>query len=204
MATTDDYKAYAVAAAKREGIPVNMFLWQIGKESAWNPNAQNANSTAGGIAQFVDGTAKEFGINKFNPYQSIDAAAKYDRQLYEKTGSWEKALTSYGTLHGADAKTMGEFQNALGGNVETKSTFGSISDSVMDGVKQLWNNSAFGLAGDTYDNLANGGANQTGEWDFVKKLTGNTAIIVLGIVVIALAVLSNKSVQGVAAKAIGK
>lgn len=200
MATTDDYKAYAAAAAKREGVPVDLFLWQIGKESAWNPNAQNANSTAGGIAQFIDGTAKQFGIDKFNPYQAIDAAAKYDKQLYDKTGSWEKALTSYGTLHNADAKTMAEFQTAMGGTAQSSSIFGSISNT----LKSLYEGSALGLAGDTYNNLTGQPENTSGKWDFVEKLTGNTAIIVLGIVVIALAVLSNKTVQGVATKAIGK
>lgn len=202
MATTDDYKAYAAAAAKREGVPVDMFLWQIGKESSWNPNAKNPieGNTSGGIAGFIDGTAKQFGIDKWNPYQSIDAAAKYDAQLYKQKGSWEAALTSYGTLAKADAKTMSEFKTALGGTAESSSVFGSISNT----LKSLYQNSAFGLATDTYNNLTGQPEETSGQWDFVKMLTGNTAIIVLGIVVIALAVLSNKSVQGVATKAIGK
>ena len=46
-------------------------------ESDSNPNAQNPNSTAGGLFQFVDGTAAEYGLtNKFDPLESSIAAAR--------------------------------------------------------------------------------------------------------------------------------
>ena len=46
-------------------------------ESRYNPNAQNPNSSAGGLFQFIDGTAKQYGLSdKFNPAAATDAAAR--------------------------------------------------------------------------------------------------------------------------------
>ena len=201
MATEQELKAYAVASAQKYGVPVDMFLWQIGQESGWNPNAKNPKSTATGLGQFIKGTAEYFNIDPTDPYQSLDAAAKYDAMLYAQTGSWEKALTSYGTLHDASPQTMAAFNQAL---QATGTTTGGILDEVQAGLKRLWDGSAFGLASDTYKNLTGQGDQTSGRWDFGKLLIGNTAFIILGIVVIALAILSNKTVQGVATKAVLK
>ena len=46
-------------------------------ESDSDPKAQNPNSTAGGLFQFVDKTAKEYGLtNRFDPLESSVAAAR--------------------------------------------------------------------------------------------------------------------------------
>jgi len=189
----------AVAAANKYGVPVNMFLWQIGKESSWNPTAKNPKSTATGIAQFTEGTAKDFGINPLDPYASLDAAAKYDAMLYKKEGTWQGALTKYGTLHDADAKTLNEFAGALGKDAEAAQTSGG---GVMDSLKSIWNNSAFGLYSDTFKNLTGTGT-PSGAWDFSKWL-GSGTFIVLGIVVVALAILSNQQVKQVVVAAATK
>ena len=197
--TTAQLQSYAVMAAQREGVPVNMFLWQIGKESAWDPNAKNPNSSAKGIAQFIDGTAKQFNLNPLDPYASLDAAAKYDAQLYKQTGSWQKALESYGTLHNASSLDQAAFQGAL------------VADNVPQGegsglgsmFKKLWDNSAGGLAVDTYKNLTGQGGDGSGNWDF-SKILGSGTFIILGVVVIALAILSNKTAQTVVTTAVKK
>ncbi|MBG6172661.1 hypothetical protein IWQ55_000312 [Labrenzia sp. EL_208] len=47
-------------------------------ESSMNPNAQNPNSSAGGLFQFIDGTWGEYGRgNKMDPLANTDAAARY-------------------------------------------------------------------------------------------------------------------------------
>lgn len=191
----------AVSAANKYGVPVNMFLWQIGKESSWNPNAKNPKSSATGIAQFTAATAKDFNLNPLDPYASLDAAAKYDAMLYKKTGSWQGALEKYGTLHEADASTLNEFAGAL----SKDATAAGANDSgggVMNALKSIWDNSMFGLAGDTASNLSGEGT-PSGAWDFTKWI-GSGTFIVLGIVVIALAILSNKSVQSAAATVVAK
>lgn len=190
------YQDFAVAAANKYGVPVDMFLWQIGKESSWNPNARNPNSTATGIAQFTKGTAKDFNLNPLDPYASLDAAAKYDAQLFKKHGSWEGALTAYGTLHDADPKTMAAFNESLNkSGTDTGFSWG-------DAVKKVWDNSAFGLATDTYKEIS-GEGEPSGEWDFAKLLS-STTLVILGIVVIAVAILSNKTVQAAAVTAVKK
>lgn len=171
------YQDEAIAAAKKYGVPQNMFLWQITNESGWNPNATNPKSSAKGIAQFIDGTAKQFGINPLDPLQSLDAAAKYDAMLYKQTGSWQAALEKYGTLHDASSDKIAGFKNALSYDKDSGDT--TVDKDLQD--------TGWGGLGNAFD-----------------KLTGNLTFILVGVVVIALAILSNKQVQQVAVAAATK
>lgn len=46
-------------------------------ESSGNPYAQNPNSSAGGLFQFTNGTARDYGLtNKYDPVAATDAAAR--------------------------------------------------------------------------------------------------------------------------------
>jgi hypothetical protein len=65
-------------------------LWS--QESQWNPYAQNPNSTAYGIAQFLDQTWKQTGINKTDDAKKqIDAGLIYIEQRYKESPclAWE-------------------------------------------------------------------------------------------------------------------
>ena len=49
-------------------------------ESSGDPNAQNPNSSAGGLFQFIDSTAQQYGLtNRFDPDQASDAGARLMR-----------------------------------------------------------------------------------------------------------------------------
>lgn len=49
-------------------------------ESSGNPNARNPRSSAGGLFQFVDGTARDYQLaDRFDPVQATDAAARLAR-----------------------------------------------------------------------------------------------------------------------------
>jgi len=193
----------AVAAANKYGVPVNMFLWQIGKESSWDPNAKNPKSSATGIAQFTKGTAQQFGIDPLDPYASLDAAAKYNAMLYKQEGTWQGALTKYGTLHDADAKTLQGFSAALGKDAAAaQASEQSSGNGIMSGLKSVFDGSMFGLYSDTFKNLS-GSGEPSGAWNFSKWL-GSGTFIVLGIVVIALAILSNQQVKQVVVAAAAK
>lgn len=62
---------------KRYGLPEGYLESTARVESSLDPNAQNPNSSAGGLFQFLDATAAEFGLtNKFDPVASSNAAAK--------------------------------------------------------------------------------------------------------------------------------
>lgn len=200
-----ELETYARAAAQRYGVPEEMFVWQIGKESSWDVNARNPKSSAKGLGQFIDGTEKMFGINAMDPYQALDTAAKYDAMLFKKTGSWEGALTSYGTLHGADDKTKAEFNAALGGGMAEPSMTDKILATIKDpyGFYKALGNGAVTAAEKTAGAIS--GKDSTGYFDKgLKAISGNIGLIVLGIVVIALAILSNNTVQGMAKKAVLK
>ena len=160
MAIVADYQSYAVQQANQYGIPPALFLWQIGQESGWNPNARSPTSTATGLGQFVKSTAQQFGINPLDPYQSLQAAAQYDAQLYQQTGSWQGALTKYGTLANAPASVMQSFQNVMNG-ISTGSTMNPVS----------------------------GGGQTTGQLVTSDSFITKIAMIVLGIVIIGGALL---------------
>ena len=59
------------------GLPQGYLAKTAQIESSGNPNARNPNSSAGGLFQFIDSTAREYGLsNKFDPVASTDAAAR--------------------------------------------------------------------------------------------------------------------------------
>lgn len=67
-------------AAARHGVDPNALLTIAWIESKGDPNAKNPNSSAGGLFQFIDSTARGYGLsNKFDPAQAADAAARLAR-----------------------------------------------------------------------------------------------------------------------------
>jgi hypothetical protein len=83
-----DLVSAAERAAKAHGVPPDLFRSLIQSESSFNPEALGAVLPSGeravGIAQFLPSTARELGINPRDPYQALDASAKYLRQLFVK------------------------------------------------------------------------------------------------------------------------
>ena len=74
-------------------------------------------STAEGLFQFIDGTAKDMGItDKKNASQSIDAGARYLRQNLDRFGTYDKAMVAHheggdglqGAIDAADSDTTGQ------------------------------------------------------------------------------------------------
>lgn len=65
------------ALEQKYGLPSGYLSRTAQIESGGNPNAQNPNSSAGGTFQFIDSTAKQYGLtNKNDPVASADAAAR--------------------------------------------------------------------------------------------------------------------------------
>jgi hypothetical protein len=78
VAPAGSYKEYAMSKLGGAGDQFSCLenLW--GKESGWNPNAQNPSSTAYGIPQFLDSTWAGTGIAKTSDgYRQIDAGLIY-------------------------------------------------------------------------------------------------------------------------------
>lgn len=111
----EKYEPAARAAARKYGIPEEEFLRLITQESNWQEPVISGRikSKAGaiGIAQFMPGTARDFGIDPTDPYASLDAAAKMLRRDWDSLGSWDKAVAAYnwgiGNVQNA-VKSLGE------------------------------------------------------------------------------------------------
>lgn len=64
-------------AALRHGVDPTGLIKTAGIESHFDPGAKNPKSSAGGLFQFIDSTAKRYGLsNKYDAAQSADAAAR--------------------------------------------------------------------------------------------------------------------------------
>ena len=60
----------ARAAARRHGIPEDLFLRLIQQESNWNPTAKS-HAGAYGLAQLIPSTARYLGVDVRDPYQRL-------------------------------------------------------------------------------------------------------------------------------------
>lgn len=89
------YPAYATAIALREGVEPALFHAVIYQESRWNPKARSKKG-AYGLTQLMPGTAKELGVNRYDPIQNMIGGARYLRQqLDAHDGDVQKALWAY-------------------------------------------------------------------------------------------------------------
>jgi Transglycosylase SLT domain len=96
VAPKGSYKEYAMGKLGGAGSEFSCLenLW--GKESGWNPNAQNPSSTAYGIAQFLNSTWAGTGIAKTSDgYRQIDAGLIYIEKTYgSPCKAWAKSQSS--------------------------------------------------------------------------------------------------------------
>lgn len=132
--SSSPYYDQAVAAAQKYNVPVPLFVQQIGAESSFNPLAKNPNSSAAGIAQFINATAREYGVNQYDPVSSLEGAARYMRDLYNRKGSWEGALNAYGTTHGGNNPNLASAARAID---SASSGLGGTIKSAIDAVDPL-------------------------------------------------------------------
>lgn len=100
------YMPHARAAARKYGVPEDLFLRLVQQESGWNPNARS-HKGARGLAQLMPGTAAKLGVNASDPVQNLHGGARYLRMMYNQFGSWRLALAAYNAGPGAVAKYGG-------------------------------------------------------------------------------------------------
>ena len=100
------YLPHAREAARRHGIPEDLFLRLVQQESGWNPNARS-HKGARGLAQLMPATAARLGVNPDDPLQNLDGGARYLRMMYNTFGNWRLALAAYNAGPGAVQKYGG-------------------------------------------------------------------------------------------------
>lgn len=104
-----DYAKAIRKAALRYGVRPELLVAQLTQESGLNPNAKSP-AGASGIAQFMPGTAKSYGVNLNDnrAADDIDGAARHMRDLLRKYAGDEKmALAAYNAGAGAVDKYGG-------------------------------------------------------------------------------------------------
>nr|WP_245897852.1 lytic transglycosylase domain-containing protein [Pseudoprimorskyibacter insulae] len=88
------YAGVAREAARRHGVPEDLFLRLVQQESNWNPTAKS-HKGAIGLAQLMPGTAKALGVDPHDPAENLDGGARYLITQYRKFKSWRLALAAY-------------------------------------------------------------------------------------------------------------
>jgi soluble lytic murein transglycosylase-like protein len=95
-----EYLEVAKAAARKHGVPEDLFLRLVQQESGWNPVAVSTKG-ATGLAQLMPGTAERLGVDIDDPEENLDGGARYLRMMFDKFGTWELALAAYNAGPGA-------------------------------------------------------------------------------------------------------
>ncbi|MEO8243946.1 MAG: lytic transglycosylase domain-containing protein [bacterium] len=84
----------AKAAAKKYGVPEDLFLRLIQQESGWNQGAVSPKGAVG-LAQLMPGTANRLGVDETDPQQNLEGGARYLAMMYNRFGNWRLALAAY-------------------------------------------------------------------------------------------------------------
>lgn len=100
------YLEMARAAARRHGVPENLFLRLVQQESNWNPVAKS-HKGALGLAQLMPDTARSLRVDPLDPKQNLDGGARYLKEQYRTFGTWRLALAAYNAGPGAVKKYGG-------------------------------------------------------------------------------------------------
>lgn len=101
------YEPKARTIAQRYGVPEEMFVRLITNESGWNPQARSE-AGAVGFGQLMPETARELGVNPYNPDENLEGAAKYLAALLKGFGNDpQKAIAAYVAGPGTVAKAIG-------------------------------------------------------------------------------------------------
>ncbi|MFK5998153.1 MAG: lytic transglycosylase domain-containing protein [Rhodobacterales bacterium] len=100
------YLGMARTAARKHGVPEDLFLRLIQQESGWNARAKS-HKGAVGLAQLMPATARKLRVNPHEPSENLEGGAKYLRQQYDQFHSWRLALAAYNAGPGAVLKYGG-------------------------------------------------------------------------------------------------
>lgn len=96
----------ARADARAHGVPEDLFLRLIERESNWNAGAVS-DKGATGLAQLMPDTARLLGVDIADPKANLEGGARYLRMMYDRFGNWRLALAAYNAGPDAVDKTGG-------------------------------------------------------------------------------------------------
>lgn len=88
------YLNMAKAAARKYGVPEDLFLRLVTQESGWNPRAKS-HKGALGLAQLMPATAGALGVDPMDPRQNLEGGARYLKRQFDTFRTWHLALAAY-------------------------------------------------------------------------------------------------------------
>ncbi len=100
------FLAMARDAARRHGVPEDLFLRLVQQESGWKATAKS-HKGALGLAQLMPATARTLGVDPHDPAQNLSGGARYLARQFKEFGSWRLALAAYNAGPGAVRKYGG-------------------------------------------------------------------------------------------------
>lgn len=101
-----EWLTHARTAARKHGVPEDLFLRLVQQESGFNPGAVSSKGALG-LAQLMPGTAAQLGVNPNDPKQNLEGGARYLKMMYQRFGNWRHALAAYNAGPGAVEKHGG-------------------------------------------------------------------------------------------------
>ena len=102
------YEADVIKEAKRIGLPENIALHALYKETGGLKDPESARSKAGaiGIMQLMPATAKELGVNPHDPIENIQGGVGYLKKMYDKYQDPRLTLMAYNAGPGRVDKAL--------------------------------------------------------------------------------------------------
>lgn len=104
----EPFAASIRAAEFRYNLPPMLLARVLWQESRFREDiitgAVRDSAGSIGIAQFQQATADRYGVDPLNPFQSIEGAAHYLRDLFNQFGDWASAIAAYNWGEGNLAK----------------------------------------------------------------------------------------------------
>lgn len=111
LARSQAYEDMMKKIFREKNLPEELFYLAL-IESGYNPHALSR-AKAGGIWQFINKTAKRFGLRvdkwvdeRRDPEKATYAAAEYLKTLYEMFNCWDLAMASYNAGEGKVSRAM--------------------------------------------------------------------------------------------------
>lgn len=88
------YTEMAKAAARKHGVPEDLFLRLVQQESGWNQGAVSIKGAVG-LAQLMPATADRLGVDENDAQENLEGGARYLKMMFDRFGSWRLALAAY-------------------------------------------------------------------------------------------------------------
>jgi hypothetical protein len=101
-----DVQALVREAAKRHGVPEDLALKLAKQESQFNTRARSPKGAYGPM-QLMAGTARDLGVNRFDPIENIDGGMRYLRQQLDTFEDPRMAVAAYNAGPGAVRRYKG-------------------------------------------------------------------------------------------------